>query len=342
LRENDELWQGFVFILKELDQEYYLHLRMKSEKYCFQKIYKCLFRWRMGSYPATVEKRRIRLLDALTPLEYLYEADRGENGREIPLPPILAALYGHLGFPARSQQPLVIGNFITTLDGVAAFNDTDLVGGGDIGGSNKQDRMVMGLLRAVADAVVIGAGTQRSVPKHRLAAQYIYPGLADVFQELRITMGKSEPPLNVIVTARGDLNLALPIFQSGEVPVLIVTNTHGEERIRQQRLSPSVQVISVHGSGLLSASDILNAIRLARQSEILLVEGGPQLMGNFLEERRLDELFLTLAPQVAGRDKFAQRPGLVAGKLFAPEHPLWGTLIGVKRGGSHLFLRYAF
>ena len=32
LRENDELWQGFFFILKELDQECYLHLSMKSEK----------------------------------------------------------------------------------------------------------------------------------------------------------------------------------------------------------------------------------------------------------------------------------------------------------------------
>jgi hypothetical protein len=27
---------------------------------------------------------------------------------------------------------------------------------------------------------------------------------------------------------------------------------------------------------------------------------------------------------------------------FAPESPLWGTLIGVKRGESHLFLRYTF
>jgi hypothetical protein len=37
-----------------------------------------------------------------------------------------------------------------------------------------------------------------------------------------------------------------------------------------------------------------------------------------------------------------ERPGFVAGKMFAPEQPLWGTLAGVKRGGSHLFLRYLF
>ncbi len=36
------------------------------------------------------------------------------------------------------------------------------------------------------------------------------------------------------------------------------------------------------------------------------------------------------------------RPGVVAGWIFAPEQPLWATLVGVKRGESHLFLRYAF
>jgi hypothetical protein len=66
------------------------------------------------------------------------------------------------------------------------------------------------------------------------------------------------------------------------------------------------------------------------------------LIGDFFAQRRQDELFLTLAPQVAGRDSCSERPGLVAGKRFAPEHPIWGTLVGVKRGGSHLFLRYAF
>jgi riboflavin biosynthesis pyrimidine reductase len=65
-------------------------------------------------------------------------------------------------------------------------------------------------------------------------------------------------------------------------------------------------------------------------------------MGNFFAERCLDELFLTFAPQIAGRDDSAVRPGLVAGKSFAPEQPLWGTLASVKRGGSHLFLRYTF
>ena len=73
-----------------------------------------------------------------------------------------------------------------------------------------------------------------------------------------------------------------------------------------------------------------------------MTEGGPRLMGDFLAEKQLDELFLTLAPQIAGLDDATERPGLVAGKTFAPHQTLWGTLRGIKQGGSHLFLRYSF
>ncbi len=65
-------------------------------------------------------------------------------------------------------------------------------------------------------------------------------------------------------------------------------------------------------------------------------------MADFFAERVLDEQFLTLAPQIAGRDSSARRPGLVDEKTLAPESSVWGTLAGVKRAGEHLFLRYAF
>ncbi|MEO8971386.1 MAG: dihydrofolate reductase family protein [Ktedonobacteraceae bacterium] len=155
-------------------------------------------------------------------------------------------------------------------------------------------------------------------------------------------MGKPEPPLNVIVTARGAISLDLPVFQSGEVPVLLVTTTQGEERIHAQRIPPSVQIAVVQRSGPLSTLAIVQAVCGVRPCQIILVEGGPQLLGDFLAEQLLDELFLTLAPQIAGRDASTERPGLVAGHQFAPEHPVWGSLISVKRGGSHLFLRYAY
>jgi riboflavin biosynthesis pyrimidine reductase len=275
----------------------------------------------------------------LTPLEPLFEADSGSS---LPLPPDLVTLYGRFHLPARPNRPYVISNFVTTLDGVVALDESGHTGGGDISGFSQQDRMVMGLLRAVADCVVVGAGTLRSVPRHRWTAQYIYPSLADAYQQLRASLGKAAPPLNVIVTARGEIDLNLPVFQSGEVPVLLVTTTHGAERIRAEHLPPSVQLSALQSTGSLSAQAILQAVNRVRQSDVILVEGGPQLLGDFFAEQALDELFLTLAPQIAGRDKQFARLGLVMGKHFAPEHPLWGTLVSIRRGQNHLFLRYAF
>jgi len=279
-------------------------------------------------------------MNALLPLESLYDVERGH---ELPLPPLLARLYGRLPFPPHPDRPSVIGNFVSTLDGVVSLGGPGGSGGGEISGFNAHDRLVMGVLRAIADVVIVGAGTLRADPQHRWTAAYVAPSFAGEFQTLRTALGKSPSPLNVIVTARGAVNLALPVFQSGEVPVLIVTTTHGEKRLRQQRLPPGVEVSAVQSAaGTLKARAILEAVSRVRLSDVVLVEGGPQLMGDIFAERALDELFLTLAPQIAGREGSATRPGLVAGKRFAPESPLWGTLIGVKRGGSHLFLRYAF
>ena len=278
----------------------------------------------------------------MTPLEPLESLLDRIGGDDIPLPPELATLYGPLRFPLQKVRPYVIGNFVTTMDGVASLSAPGFAGGGPISGSNPHDRMVMGLLRAVADAVVVGAGTLRSVPNHLWTAEYIYPPLSDAYRQLRIALGKDATPLNVIVTARGEIDLGLPVFRSGTVKVLIVTNPEGARRVRLRDLPASVAIGEVGEGDAISAREVLSAVGRILPGGILLVEGGPRLMGDFFAGKCLDELFLTLAPQVAGRDGSVERPGFVAGKRFGPDRPLWGTLAGVKCAGSHLFLRYSF
>jgi len=275
----------------------------------------------------------------LAPLEFLFDAARGDD---LPLPTELAALYGPLRIPLREGRPYVMGNFVTTLDGVASLSAPGMAEGGVISGFNPHDRMVMGLLRSVADAVIVGAGTLRSEPRHLWTAEHICPALALPYRQLRSALGKNDPPLNVIVTARGEIDLGLPVFRSGAVKVLVVTTSEGAGRIRICDLPPSVVIGEVKKEGGIGARAILTAIGRVRPGKIFLVEGGPRVMGDFFAGKCLDELFLTLAPQVAGRDGTVERPGFVAGKHFAPERPLWGTLAGAKRGGSHLFLRYVF
>jgi hypothetical protein len=60
----------------------------------------------------------------------------------------------------------------------------------------------MGLLRAAADAVIVGAGTLRASPQILWIAEQTYRPLADVYRSFRAALGKPQPPLNVIVTAR--------------------------------------------------------------------------------------------------------------------------------------------
>ncbi len=66
----------------------------------------------------------------------------------------------------------------------------------------------------------------------------------------------------------------------------------------------------------VSAAAVLEAIARQRACDLILTEGGPQLLGEFLKERLLDELFLTLAPQVTGRDGYHPSPGLCRRRAF--------------------------
>ena len=276
---------------------------------------------------------------ALAPLETLYETKRG---KALPLPPRLARLYGRLRMPLTRARPYVISNFVTTLDGVVSLNEKGHASGGDISGFSAQDRMVMGLLRAIVDVVIVGAGTLEVDRRHIWTAERIFPGLADEYRRLRTALGKRGPPLMVVVSGSGRLDLSLPVFASGEMPVLIVTSAAGAKRLRKQRVPDSVEIRAVRGGDAIRARSILDQVRQVTSGKLILVEGGPRLLGDFFADHLLDEQFLTLAPQIAGRKVGDRRLSLVMGRTFAPRSPLWGSLIDLRRGKSHLFLRYSF
>jgi len=276
----------------------------------------------------------------LAPLKTLVQTRRG---RLLPLPPKLARLYGCLRMPLPRADPYVFSNFVTTLDGVVSLNIKGHASGGDISGFSAQDRMVMGLLRAVADVVIVGAGTLATDRRHVWTAAAIFPALAEEYRLLREAMGQQGPPCNVIVSGSGQIDLRLPVFTSGKVKALILTTTAGAKFLREQRAADSVEIRALHGkAATISASAILAEVGRMRLGRRILVEGGPRLLGDFYAEGLLDEQFLTLAPQIAGRDAGDRRLSLVMGKAFAPDDSLWGTVTDVRRGGSHLFLRYAF
>ena len=91
--------------------------------------------------------------------------DHDGESAESPLSRKLRELYdGDLHFrPPPAARPFVIANFVSTLDGVASYEIKGQSGGSTISGSDPADRFIMGLLRASADAIIVGAGTLRDL-----------------------------------------------------------------------------------------------------------------------------------------------------------------------------------
>ena len=245
------------------------------------------------------------------------------------LPEALADIYGSLGF-ARS---VLYSNFVSSIDGAVTLGSQPSAGS-VISGRDPHDRFLMGLLRACAAAVLLGAGTLRATPGHRWTAEHIYPDLRDSFVELRQTLGLDPEPRLVLVTSSGQMDLAHPAIVAGAT----VLTTAAGARSLGHRLPPSCDVLE---AGDRDRVDIARGIELLRERGYgaILTEGGPHLVGELLRHELLEELFLTVSPVLAGRGE-EERLGMVAGMELLPERGLWSRLLSVRRSGDYLFLRY--
>ena len=236
----------------------------------------------------------------------------------------------------------MVANFVSTLDGVVAFEADGSSGGGDVSGFFDPDRFVMGLLRAIADAVLVGAGTVRAAPTHEWTARRVHPASAAAYATWRTRMGLATPqPTTLVATASGALDLGHPGLSAPDVPVIVATTVAGARRVTSAATAANVSV-EVAGTGERVTAARLVEIAGSIGARLVLCEGGPHLIGDLLDARLLDELFLTIAPQVAGRDDASPRLGFVAGKAFAIADAPWAELVSVHRAADHLFLRYRF
>lgn len=275
------------------------------------------------------------------PLQTLWEANdpRPVEVRGVTIPPELERRYGGgLAIPLRPDRPAVIANFVSTLDGIVALGSGQLAGGGLISGFHEPDRFVMGLLRAVADVIVIGAGTLRGSDAHRWTPAHVHPASAASFAAWRESMGLAPVPTTMIVTAGGEIPMDHPGLADPAIPVIIATTPAGARRVAASEPPDHVAVRVAATESALAAKDVLAFAREAG-ARLVLTEGGPHLLGSFLDADLLDELFLTMSPQLVGRGT-AERLGLVEGLAMTPEEGRWQDLVSIRRSGDHVFLRY--
>lgn len=246
------------------------------------------------------------------------------------LPAALAARYGGaLGFPAQA----VYANFVTSIDGVVAV--PGLHGASRlIAAHSDDDRFAMGLLRACADAILIGAGTLAEWPRAVWTAERIDPQAADAYGELRRARRRAASPLLAVLTGSGRVDPAHPALAE---PSIVLTSERGAAALGTS-LPSSATVLAIGDEAPLDPAAAIGALR-ERGCDLILYEGGPALFGALVEAGLVDELFLTLSPLLAGRAD-AERGALVEGVELLPERAAAGRLLSVRRAGSHLFLRY--
>jgi len=189
-------------------------------------------------------------------------------------------------YPDRDET-WVRANFITSIDGGATADGKT----GAMAGPG--DRFIFNLLRELADVIVVGAGTVR-------IEGYSGAHLAVAQRQLRQARGQSEVAQLAIVTKSGRLDRDLGVFTRTEVPPLVLTCTAAADETRRL-LSDLAEVIDCSGSdpGKVDEGALL-AILGARGMHRVLTEGGPMLLGAFVQRNLLDELCLTIAPYVVG------------------------------------------
>lgn len=245
-------------------------------------------------------------------------------------PEELVALYGGaIGF----DEPCVVANFVESLDGVVAVPRLPR-SHAVIGDDSEADRFILALVRACADAVVVGSGTLLSSPKGTWRIDRAYPPAAEALAELRARRGRPEQPLVVVVTTGASLDPAHPVLESG---ALVLTTEGAASRLRTS-VPGATEVVAVSDAETVDLARALDVLR-DRGCPVVLTEAGPSMFGSLVASRLVDELFLTVSPVLAGRAA-TTRLGLVEGVELVPQTRVAGRLRSVRAHGSHLFLRY--
>jgi riboflavin biosynthesis pyrimidine reductase len=227
--------------------------------------------------------------------------------------------------------PCVYANFVATIDGIVAIPELER-SNALVADESDDDKHLMGLLRALADCVLIGTGTMLASPKGRWRPEGVYPRGKEDFAALRSRLGKSEAPFVAVVTSGASLDVEHPVLAAGAI---VLTTARGAEQ-----LSGSVpDVVAVNDGDWVDLGAALEELR-RRGHEQVLVEAGPTTFGALLAGSLVDELFLTVSPVLAGRHEARRRLALVEGVELLPDARMAGELLSLRRSENHLFVRY--
>ena len=235
----------------------------------------------------------------------------------------LDELVAAYAYPERTnghQEVWLRANMVSTLDGAGQHD------GRSRPISSAADMRVFGILRQLADVVLVGAETVRQEGYRPVRAR-------PEFAAARKAAGQAEVAAIAIVSASLELDYSLPLFTSPLVPTLILTGAAAApDRIATAEKAGAQVVVAGDGMGVDPARAVQALAGLGHTR--LLAEGGPRLLGQLVAAGVLDELCLTISPMLTVGDaqRIAGGPSVGVPRRF--------ELVSLLEEAGFLFSRY--
>lgn len=255
----------------------------------------------------------------------------------IDLPDSWHSVYGHWYMPEKTGIPYTYVNFVTSRDGRISFREPGKSSGGPISRYYRHDLWMMGLLRARADAILIGASALHTAPRHIWTPTAIFPDDRTAWEEIRAAEGRTPVPLHVVVTRSGAVDANSVVLRDPAIQAIIATTTAGAEQARAAiGASPNVEIVAFGED--IAYRRLQETLTASFGVRSLLSEAGSQVYGAMIAGAAVHDEFLTLSPILVGSSAARPRPGLIEGTTFMPDAPPQSRLLSIRRSADYLFL----
>jgi riboflavin biosynthesis pyrimidine reductase len=264
-------------------------------------------------------------------------------------------IYGPLGFPdPPPDRPWVFTNFVQSLDGVASLRGK-YASGGHISQS-EEDRWLMDLLRAHADALMVGLGTL--VEEKRLGKPGnrgpVFRIGEDDLRALREKLGRGRERNWFVTGSAAVVMNDYKVFDDERLDAAIVSTRKGAARLVQRNPTVKAEVLIGGDDETVDFAEVLAFMRHEHGIRYLLCEGGPTLNGSLARADLIDEHFITVSPIEVGLEIPKEqepseseranpphfRPTTFAGPGFTKETATRWEWLSCRRVDNHQFSRY--
>lgn len=227
------------------------------------------------------------------------------------------------------NRPQILINFAASLDG--KINPAPARRQGLFAMSRgKEDWRRMRVLRATADAILIGAANLRVDD----------PGLTLDPEERtrRRSAGQPLPARIVITTAGTGIRPDAKLFDSTLGGPAYVVHTTAMPTEQRRALGEVAQLVEL-GERSVPTEALLRWMARDLGARRVVCEGGAVLVAHLFAARAVDELYLTVVPRILGG---TLAPTMVAGVGFDPDQIPDATLASLERVGDEIYLQYRF